>query len=200
MRILLGGGMLLVGVALLLMTAITPTSGWTTLIAGFAVAGAGIGMVNPSLASTAIAVVPPERSGMASGINNTFRQVGIATGIAGLGAVFQHEITHRTAGALAASGHAQEVVAAAHGKLSQSLQAGGVTSITRSLSPAARMAFTHAYHVGFTGALTEILTIAGVIALIGAVLGFALVRSRDFAAAGPPSEAAEPAPVSAAAA
>jgi hypothetical protein len=29
---------------------------------------------------------------MASGINNTFRQVGIATGIAGLGAIFQHQI------------------------------------------------------------------------------------------------------------
>jgi hypothetical protein len=137
---------------------------------------------------------------MASGINNTFRQVGIATGIAGLGAVFQHEITHRTAAALAATGHVQEVVTAAHGKLSQSLQAGGVTSITRSLSPSARTAFAHAYHVGFTGALTEILTIAGVIALIGAVLGFALVRSRDFAATAPGAEAAEPAPVSAAAA
>ena len=50
-------------------------------------------MVNPPLASTAIGVVPVERSGMASGINSTFRQVGIATGIAGLGAVFQHSVT-----------------------------------------------------------------------------------------------------------
>ena len=29
---------------------------------------------------------------MASGINNTFRQVGIATGIAGLGAIFQSKV------------------------------------------------------------------------------------------------------------
>jgi hypothetical protein len=35
---------------------------------------------------------------MASGANNTFRQVGIATGIAALGAVFQHDISQ---GALA---------------------------------------------------------------------------------------------------
>ena len=46
------------------------------------------GMVNPPLASTAISVVPPQRAGMASGINATFRQVGIAAGIAVLGTVF----------------------------------------------------------------------------------------------------------------
>ena len=37
---------------------------------------------------------------MASGANNTFRQVGIATGIAGLGTVFQTQIEHRTLTAL----------------------------------------------------------------------------------------------------
>ena len=91
-RLLLGSGMLLCGVSLLLMTALTSTSEWTFLIIPFVLGGAGIGLVNPPLASTAIGVVPHERSGMASGINATFRQVGIATGIAGLGAIFQHQI------------------------------------------------------------------------------------------------------------
>ena len=49
-------------------------------------------IVNPALASGAVSVVQPQRSGMASGANNTFRQVGIATGIAVLGAVFQSQI------------------------------------------------------------------------------------------------------------
>ena len=88
-RILLTGGMTLVGVALLLMHGITPRSTWTTLLAGFVVGGIGVGLVNAPLASTAVGVVEPRRAGMASGINNTFRQVGIATGIAGLGAIFQ---------------------------------------------------------------------------------------------------------------
>jgi len=91
-RLLLGGGLALNGVALLLMHGITPGSGWTTLLAGFLVAGVGIGLVNPPLASTALGVVPREQGGMASGINNTFRQVGIATGIAALGAIFQDKI------------------------------------------------------------------------------------------------------------
>jgi EmrB/QacA subfamily drug resistance transporter len=88
-RFLLGGGMTLVGLALVLMHGITPSSGWTTLLPGFIVGGIGVGLVNAPLASTAVGVVEPRRAGMASGINNTFRQVGIATGIAGLGAIFQ---------------------------------------------------------------------------------------------------------------
>jgi MFS family permease len=92
-RMLLGVGMLFVGAGLLAMTAVTPTSGWTALIPGFVLQGVGVGLVNPPLASAAIGVAPPARSGMASGANSTFRQVGIATGIAALGAVFQHDLT-----------------------------------------------------------------------------------------------------------
>jgi EmrB/QacA subfamily drug resistance transporter len=88
-RVLLGTGMALVALALYLMYGVKVSSGWTTLLAGFLVGGIGIGMVNPPLATTAVSVVPPQRAGMAAGVNNTFRQVGIATGIAGLGAIFQ---------------------------------------------------------------------------------------------------------------
>jgi EmrB/QacA subfamily drug resistance transporter len=94
-RLLLGFGLVLVGAGLLAMTAVTPTSSWTALIPGFVIQGAGVGLVNPALASAAIGVVPHNRSGMASGANSTFRQVGIATGIAALGAVFQHDIARR---------------------------------------------------------------------------------------------------------
>jgi EmrB/QacA subfamily drug resistance transporter len=88
-RILLGSGMTLVALALWLMHGVHVSSGWTTLLAGFLIGGIGIGMVNPPLATTAVSVVPVQRAGMAAGVNNTFRQVGIATGIAGLGAIFQ---------------------------------------------------------------------------------------------------------------
>ena len=67
-------------------------SAWTHLIPGMIVGGAGVGMVNPPLASTAVGVVPPQRAGMASGINSTFRQVGIATGIALLGTLFSSRV------------------------------------------------------------------------------------------------------------
>ncbi len=48
-----------------------------------------LGLVNPLLAAAALGVVGPESSGMAAGSNNTFRQLGAAFGVAGLGAVLQ---------------------------------------------------------------------------------------------------------------
>jgi EmrB/QacA subfamily drug resistance transporter len=183
-RLLLGSGLMLIGIGLITMTTVDAASTWTVLIPGFVLAGTGVGLVNPPLASTAIGVVPAERSGMASGINSTFRQVGIATGIAGLGAVFQHSVSRGTTAALLASGHAHEAVSAAHGKLATLLESGEVTQVARSLSPAARTALDHSYRVGFTEAFTTIAMIAALVALVGAVLAFALVRGRDFVSAG----------------
>jgi predicted MFS family arabinose efflux permease len=93
-RAFLGIGLALVGVSLLLMSGIDPGDGWTTLLPGFIIGGIGIGFVNPPLATAAIGVVEPQRSGAASGINSTARQVGTAVGIAGLGAILQSKLAH----------------------------------------------------------------------------------------------------------
>ena len=115
-RWLIGPGLLLVGVGLLLMTGLDGASSWTHLIPGFIVAGAGSGMVNPPLASTAVGVVTPQRSGMASGVNTTFRQIGIATGIAVYGSIFASSLHHKLDQALAGTPslhrHLPRVVAA----------------------------------------------------------------------------------------
>jgi EmrB/QacA subfamily drug resistance transporter len=196
-RLLLGGGLILVGIGLLTMTAVDANSTWTVLVPGFVLAGAGIGLINPPLASTAVGVVHHSRSGMASGINNTFRQVGIATGIAGLGAIFQHDVTANTTSALA-GGPGREVLRAAHGKLSTALVSGEVNQVAKALPTPARAALMHAYRVGFTQAFSSILLVGACVALVGSVFAFALVRSRDFVASG--GEAEQPAQPEAAAA
>ncbi len=183
-RILLGTGLAFVGAGLFCMTAVDAASGWTTLIPGFVLAGVGVGLVNPPLAAAAIGVVPAARSGMASGINSTSRQVGIATGIAGLGAIFQHNVTQGTTAALAGSGHSREVLAAAHGQLATILQSGEIQRVAGALSGGGHAALIESYRVGFTGAFTDILIVAGILALLGSALAFALVRSRDFVSAG----------------
>ncbi len=91
-RLLIGPGFLLIAFGLLLMHGLDVSSDWTALLPGMIVSGIGAGLVNVPLASTAVAVVEPARAGMASGVNATFRQVGIATGIAALGAIFSHAI------------------------------------------------------------------------------------------------------------
>ena len=84
-RFMMGLGLLLVALGCELMSHVQADSSWLVLLPGFLVGGIGIGITNPVLASASVSVVPPERSGMATGAASTFRQVGIATGIAGLG-------------------------------------------------------------------------------------------------------------------
>src|ERR687887_686045 len=77
-----------VGGGLLLMGGIDANAEWTTLLAGFLVAGLATGLINPVIGDVAVSVVPKERSGMAAGINDTFRQVGVSVGVAVWGAIF----------------------------------------------------------------------------------------------------------------
>ena len=93
-RLFLTTGLGLIGLGLVEMHGVKPSDDWTTLLPGFILAGVGIGFVNPPLATAAIGVVEPRRSGAASGINSTARQVGTAVGIAALGAILQSKLSH----------------------------------------------------------------------------------------------------------
>jgi EmrB/QacA subfamily drug resistance transporter len=184
-RLLLGGGLLLVGAGLLLMRGLTVSSQWTALLPGFIVAGAGVGMVNPPLASTAIGVVPPQRSGMASGISSTFRQVGVATGIAVLGAIFQSAISSHLAPKLAGSPVAARVTQIAH-----AVAGGGTQQVLHAIPAAVRPGAAVAIHAAFVSAMNDILLVAALVAFVGAGLGLILVRARDFVTYGAPEPAA----------
>jgi EmrB/QacA subfamily drug resistance transporter len=192
-RYLLGTGLLLIAIGCLLMATTHASSGWTVLLPGFIVSGIGIGAVNPVLASSAISVVPPERSGMASGANSTFRQVGIATGIAGLGTVFQTQIEHRTIAALGKTPAGQAVVTHGGAALQGALAGGGVREAVTSIpSAASRDALLAAYRVGFSGTLDRLMVIGAVIAFVGSIGSFVLVRQRDFVPSYSPSPEAAP--------
>jgi EmrB/QacA subfamily drug resistance transporter len=177
-RLLLSIGLGLIGVGLLLMTGLDEHSKWTALLPGFLLSGVGVGLTNPAIASAAVGVVDPRRTGMASGVNSTFRQVGIATGIAGLGAIFQATVTSKITDALRDTG-AQRPPGA---KLppAEVLAQGN----PRVLGP-----LHDAFVIGWTGALNEILLVAGLIALAGAVAAALLIRGSDFVAHGAPAPA-----------
>jgi EmrB/QacA subfamily drug resistance transporter len=174
-RVFFGVGLGCVGVGLLLMRGVSVDSTWTTLLAGFLIAGAGIGMTNPAIASVAVGVVPAAKAGMGSGINNTFRQVGIATGVAGLGAIFQSSIQSRL------SDHLQQVPDG----LSQAVASAGPSAASRG-GPQA----VDAARVAFIVSFNEILLIGGLIALAGAALGLLLTREKDLVPHGVPAQAA----------
>jgi EmrB/QacA subfamily drug resistance transporter len=187
-RLFLAVGLVLTGVGLILMRGLTPTSSWTELLPGFIVAGAGVGLINPPLAQAAIGVVPPQRSGMASGINNTFRQVGTATGIAVLGSIFESVIDDKLNTAL----HSTPVASRAH-DIGHAVAGGGTQQVLAHVPHAIHARAAAAIHVAFISAMNDILLVGGIVALVGAVLAAVLVRGRDFVASTAPLPEPEPA-------
>jgi EmrB/QacA subfamily drug resistance transporter len=175
-RFLIGPGLILVGIALLLMRGLTATSTWTHLIPGMILSGLAIGLVNPPLASTAVGVVQPERAGMASGINSTFRQVGIATGIALLGSLFASKVTEEVIARAAAvpglSGRGAEIAGA--------VKSGQVQQLFASLPGPLRPAVGAVTRAAFTAGLDQILLVAAIVALASGVISLAAIRTRDF--------------------
>jgi EmrB/QacA subfamily drug resistance transporter len=176
-RLLIGPGLILVGVGLLLMRGLDAHSGWTHLIPGMIVSGLGIGLVNPPLASTAVGVVKPQQAGMASGINSTFRQVGIATGIALLGTLFSNKVGDEV----------RVRVAAVHGlshqggRLATAVQSGEIGNVIGKLPASVRQSVVLITRAAFTTGLNRILLVAAIIALASAAVSLVAIRSRDFA-------------------
>jgi EmrB/QacA subfamily drug resistance transporter len=175
-RWLIGPGLALVGIGLLLMTGLDGSSTWTHLIPGFIISGIGAGMVNPPLASTAIGVVEPQRAGMASGVNSTFRQIGIATSIAVQGTIFTaalgRSLNHDLAPVPALASRSSEIVNA--------VRQGTTGNIIASTPPALRPSLAEAVRSSFATGINDLAIFTAIVALVGAVASIALIRNRDF--------------------
>src|SRR5829696_5745349 len=175
-RLLLGVGLGITGVGLLLMSGIQAGSGWTTLLGGFLVAGAGVGLLNPVIAAVAVSVVPNQHSGMAAGINDTFRQVGIAVGIAVWGAILvgrgADKIAELLAGTPAASGERPR-------ELLEAASSGNLDHALAAVAPQARQLVSNAADQGFLAGLNAVLTLAALLSFAGALLVLWLVREHE---------------------
>jgi MFS transporter, DHA2 family, methylenomycin A resistance protein len=66
---------------------VTPASGYLRVLPALLGVSFGLGMFTAPVVSASIRAVPPAESGLASGVNNTARQVGTALGVAIFGAL-----------------------------------------------------------------------------------------------------------------
>src|SRR4051794_25051583 len=179
---LIAPGFVVLGVGMLLIHGIEVDSSWTHLIPGLLVSGIGVGMINTPLASTAVGVVTVDRSGMASGINSTFRQVGIATGIAVLGTIFSHQVSdgiHKGLAGTPAADQSDRVAAAVTGGQADAVISAAPAGVRDQLAAVATSSFVDA--------LNHITLIAMVVAFVAAACCFVLIRQRDFVPQGPPA-------------
>ncbi|MFG3008599.1 MFS transporter [Streptomyces calvus] len=173
-RLLMGASLTLIAIGLVLVSLTGPDTTWTALLPSMLGIGLGMGLFNPPRASLSIAVVEPSKAGMASGISETFQQVGVAIGIAGFGAVFQSRVTDL----FTASEAGRQLGPAAH-EFGEAVAAGGgaeaVSRAPRELAPA----LDAAARTAFVDGLTDVMLVCAAVAAIGAVVGFAFVRNRD---------------------
>jgi EmrB/QacA subfamily drug resistance transporter len=175
LRLLLALGGALTAVGLGLMTQVAADSRWTVLLPGFIIAGLGSGIFNPPRAAAAVGSVPEEKLGVGSGVNNTAVQLGLATGIAALGAVFESRVRTVLEGQLAQAApqlgpRREEILDQAGSGNAEGLQA---------LPPDLQAAVADALRVSFVDGLDRILWIATAVALAGAIISLLLVRQRD---------------------
>ena len=143
---------------------------WQALLFPSIVAGVGGGLTNAYAATAAMTAVPPDRSGMASGINSTMRQVGFAAGVAVLGLV----LTYTSARAITDSLHGAATYPAFALNIARSAIGGQPPPSTGSIGVTRA---TELGELGFTSGMTMIALVAAATALVGAALGWYLVRN-----------------------
>ena len=171
-RVSLVLGLALGGVGLALMLGLDQNAGALRLLPALVVFGIGAGLVNPTMTVAALSTVDAAHSGMASGVNNTARQIGIAAGIAGLGAVLEWRLATEISTALV-SGGVPAPTATAAGQLAA---AGDTATASRTLG-VANGALRLAYTTSFSNALTLVFLIGIGITVLGALITLVLIRT-----------------------
>ena len=118
------------------------------------------------MSNVAMSIVPIERSGMASGINSTMRQVGVALGFAGLGAILAQQTTNRFLHLIA---NTPLSVTGREAELANYIVKGDITGALALLPPEAHVSFVAIAKASFFSGFQAIILVAATVALIGAL-------------------------------
>jgi hypothetical protein len=170
---IVAGASAIVAVGLALMTLLDADSGWAALVPGLVVAGIGWGTINPAATEGALASVPPSAAAMASGLVQVTRQIGIAVGVAALGALFH--------------AHVEQALGAA-GPVSDRIAGGAGQDVAASLPAPAAHALEIAARHALAGAIDTIALAGAGICAVGTITVIAVTaRARRSA---PRAEAA----------
>jgi hypothetical protein len=100
---------------------------------------------------------------------NTLRQVGTATGVAVLGALYASRVTTATLHNLAGLPASPDTV----NRLAAAVASGAGTRVAAVVPAAARDVVTHAARAGTASGLDDVLLAAAAFAALGAIVGFA---------------------------
>ncbi|HEY7008650.1 MAG TPA: MFS transporter [Jatrophihabitantaceae bacterium] len=165
--VVVGAGSLLAGAGMLALSFASPGAPFLVTAVGYALSGAGFGVLVPTLTHVAMRDVASGMSGVASGVLNAARQLGTALGLAVLGTIgVRAAIAHWHA----ATVHLAQPVRGIARRHAQDVGGARIAAVTKALGPsyrhAATASFVHGYHLAVaSGACC--LFIAAVVAAVG---------------------------------
>jgi EmrB/QacA subfamily drug resistance transporter len=165
-RPLITFGLLCVSGALFWQSHLTVSSGYGSLLPGFMLMGLGMGFVMSPMSLAAMNAVDRTKAGVASGILSMNRMVGGTFGVAILGALVA------TLGRSKIDQLLPQLPDSARSRIAGGLGSGGVQhGVPARVIDAAQQAFVYALHYG--------LLLGSGVALLGAIMAFALIRKRE---------------------
>lgn len=180
-RMLLTIGLVIVVAGNLLTALVVATQEPFLVVAiGMVITGCGAGLLNGETAKVSMSVIPPERSGMASGIGGTLRFVGLVTGITGLGAILTDETQHYFLQA-AANAQLGPLASGTSDPLVSRIIAGDLAGVVAQTPVAARDTMLDIGRLSFGGGFSAVLLAAAAIAAISALLTVIFVDAADTA-------------------
>jgi MFS family permease len=103
-RVPIAVGMVMFGVALLLLSQVDVDTGFWDMFPWLVLGGLGFGLVMPPATAAILGSVPVDKAGVASGVMQSFRQLGGGLGVAIAGAIMAAELDERTPATLGYAG------------------------------------------------------------------------------------------------
>ena len=180
--------LLFLGIGVWLMSGLSPAdkpSDWIALLPGFILAGIGNGLINPPISNLSIGTVDLRLSGMASGINSVARQIGIAFGTAFFGAILASQYTSMVKEKIMALPDAQ-LTADVKNQIIQGVTSAGPIAGSTGLSEAKGFENNPIFpkiqeiaHSSFISGIDDIIKVAAIFLLAGAVASVLLIRKKD---------------------
>jgi EmrB/QacA subfamily drug resistance transporter len=173
-KAVVGTGLFLFALALFWIAAAASTSvSYLVLAATMVLGGGGLGLITAPATEAILGVVPKEKAGVGSAVNDATRLFGATLGVAVIGSVAASLYASRLLGTMP-PGLPENVVTAAKGSVggalvaAQGLQQAGLPG--QALAASAIGAFLHSFSWS--------LRVAGLVALGGSILALALLPSR----------------------
>jgi hypothetical protein len=170
----MAAGLTLVGSGNLLSAWAVSSGGYAPFALAIAVTGAGAGLLNGDTQKNIMACVPRERTGMASGMSTTMRFSAIVLAIGVFGALLSShtELLLRTS----LSTQGAQWLSQTQGIASR-VVAGDMSAAMSVLPQAARPQVEPLARQAFVGGFSLLLLVAGLLALLGAVVVGTLMRN-----------------------